>query len=89
MYSQLLKYLAPLVMVSMSIDLSDTILNAGLVISSSGGDTNFTNTSTLSYTVSQSPSPSFNNTNPSSQVSRLAAFGAAHRILRWIWSGSW
>ena len=87
MYAALLKYVLPLILVSMSIDISDTVLNAGLVLAS----TNLNSTTNTTFAAA-TPSSSFSTPPPATnadQISRLAAFGAAHRILRWVWSGSW
>ena len=90
MYCRLLKYVAPLIIVSMSIDFSDTLLNAGLVLSETSFQPfNTTTPSSSLFVQSPSSSSSSLSNTTSSQVSRLAAFGAAHRILRWLWSGSW
>ena len=94
MYLRFIRYVAPLVLVSMSIDVSDTILNAGLILShtnSSSNDNNLTLQSSLplSPSSSSSSSSSYRQSSNSSQISKLAAFGAAHRVYRFVYSGSW
>ncbi len=84
MYKQLLRYVLPLCVLGVSMDLSDILLNAGLMLG------NATDSGAVSNaTVSRAPSSLGGAGRGSLQVSKLAAFGAAHRVLKFLRSGSW
>ena len=79
----LLVYLAPLSALTISIDASDILLNTGLSTSTT------TSTATTTAAAGTTVGDLEEDGNVPMQVAALAAFGAAHRLVRWFWAGSW
>lgn len=81
--TDLLLYLTPLVALTISVDVSDILLNAGLSVRTS------TAPGTSNKTAATDDGRATEGESASMQVAALAAFGAAHRLVRWFWAGSW
>ena len=88
MYVALLRYVLPLCMLGVSVDLSDVLLNAGLMLD--GGNATPSAPPVPNTTLAPGPSSSGGASGRVDlQISKLAAFGAAHRVLKFLRSGSW
>ena len=81
--TDLLFYLTPLIALTISVDVSDILLNAGLSVRTS------TTPGTSNKTAATDDGRATEGESASMQVAALAAFGAAHRLVRWFWAGSW